>query len=216
MLNPKFRAQVTLDPLPADRPLTADPHRCPDCLDHHKINTCGMVNLLHSDPDDSDCGSEAEESVDPEFFKNSDLLGMAHVMGESAHAPHALIASVTSVNVPPPCSILNEDWKPYYAEDPELKLLLDSGIKKNIEYGIYRWHEPQSGHPHIRADGRAVVPVAILSKVKKAVHYFAHPGTPKTPELFKRPFHVRNLSDDDLRDRVKEIVHACVVCAQSK
>ena len=116
----------------------------------------------------------------PEFSKDPDLHGMAHVMRESPHAPHALIASVTSVNVPPPCSILYEDWEPYYAEDPDLKVLLNWGIKKNIEYGIYRWHEPQWGHPHIRVDGRAVVPVAILSKVGKAVHYFAHPGTAKT------------------------------------
>ena len=141
---------------------------------------------------------------------------MAHVMRESPHAPHALIASVTSVNVPPPCSILYEDWEPYYAEDSNLKVLLDWGITKNIEYGIYRWHEPQWGQPHIREDGRAVVPVAILSKVIEAVHYFAHPGTPETLELFKRQFHVRNLSNDDLRDRVKEVVDACVVCAQSK
>ena len=35
-----------------------------------------------------------------------------------------------------------------------------------------------------------MVPVAILSKVIEAVHYFAHPGTPKTLELFKRQFHV--------------------------
>ena len=61
-----------------------------------------------------------------------------------------------------------------------------------------------------------MVPVAILSKEKEAVHYFAHPGTPKTLEVVKRQFHVRNLSDDDLRDRVKEAVDACVVCAQSK
>ena len=80
LLFPKYRAQVTPDPHPADRPLTADPPRCPDCLDHHKINTCGVLNLLHSDPDDPDCGSEAEESVGPEFFKDPDLHGMAHVM----------------------------------------------------------------------------------------------------------------------------------------
>ena len=60
LLSPKYRAQVTPDPLPADRPLTADPRGYPDCLDHHKINTCGVLNLLHSDPDDPDCGSEAE------------------------------------------------------------------------------------------------------------------------------------------------------------
>ena len=54
-------------------------------------------------------------------------------MRESPHALHALIASVTSVNVPPPCSILYEDWEPYWAEDPDLKVLLDWGIKKNIE-----------------------------------------------------------------------------------
>ena len=118
--------------------------------------------------------------------------------------------------MPPPCRILYEDWEPYYAEDPSLKVLLDWGIKKNIEYGIYRWHEPQWGHPHIRVDGRAVVPVAILSKVIEAVHYFAHPGTPKTLEPFKRQFHVRDLSEDNLRDRVKEVVDACMPCAQYK
>ena len=207
---------MTPDPPPADRPLTADPPRCPDCLDHHKNNRCGVLNLLHSEPDDPGCGSEAEESVGPEFFEDPGLHGMAHVMRESPHAPHALIASVTSVNVPPPCSILYEDWEPYYAEDPDLKVLLDWGIKKNIEYGIYRWHEPQWGHPHIRVDGKALVPVAILSKVIEAVQYFAHPGTPKTRQLFKRQFHVLKLSEDNLRDRLKEVVDACVVCAQSK
>ena len=118
--------------------------------------------------------------------------------------------------MPPPCSILYEDWEPYYAEDPYLKVLLDWDIKKNIEYGIYRWHEPKWGHPHMRVDGRAVVPVAMLSKVIEAVHYFAHQGTPKTLNLFKRQFHVHNLSDYDLRDRVKDVVDACVVRAQSK
>ena len=142
--------------------------------------------------------------------------GMAHGMRESPRPPLALIASVTSVNVPPPCSNVYEDWEPYYAEDPNLKVLLDWVTKKNIEHGIYRWHEPKWGHPRIRVDGGAVVPVAILSKVIEAVHYLAHPGTPKTLELFKRRFDVRNLSDDDLRDRVKEGVDACVVCAQSK
>ena len=152
----------------------------------------------------------------PEFFKDPDLHGMAHVMTGSPHAPHALIASVTLINVPPPCSILYEDQEPYYAEDPDLKVLLDWGIKTNIEYGIYRWHEPKWGHPHIRVDCRAVVPVAIPSKVIEAVHYYAHPGTPKALELFKRQFHVRNSSDDDLQDRVRDVVDACVVCAQSK
>ena len=142
-----------------------------------------MLNFLHSDPDDLDCGSEAEESLGPEFFADPDLHGLAHVMRESFHAPHALIPSVTSVIVPPPCSILFENWERYYAEDPDLKVLLDGCIKKSIEYGIYRWHEPQWGHPHIRPDGRALVPVAILSKVIEAVHYFAHPGTPKTMNL---------------------------------
>ena len=103
LLPPKYRAQVSADPLPADRPLTADPPQCPD---HQKINTCGVLNLLHSDPDDPDCGSEAEGSVGPEFFKDPDLHGMVHVMRESPHAPNALIASSPSVNVPPPCSIL--------------------------------------------------------------------------------------------------------------
>ena len=37
LLHPKYRAQVTPDPLPAYQPLTADPPRCPDRLDHHKI-----------------------------------------------------------------------------------------------------------------------------------------------------------------------------------
>ena len=137
-------------------------------------------------------------------------------MRDSPHAPHALIASVTSVNVAPPFSVLYEDWEPYYAEDPKLNVLLDWGIKESIEYGIYRWHEPQWGHPHIRVDGRAVVSVAILRKVIQAVHYVAHPGTPKTLELFKQHFHVRNLSDNDLRDRVKEVVDACVLCAQCR
>ena len=141
---------------------------------------------------------------------------MAHVMRESPHVPHALTASVTSVNVPPPCSILYEDWKLYYAEDLNLKVLLDWVIKNKIEYGIYWWHEPQGGNPHIRVDSRAVVPVPFLSKVREALHYLAHPGTPKILELFKRQFHARNLSDDDVRDRVKEVVDACVVCAQSK
>ena len=54
LLLPKYRAQVTPDPLPADWPLTADLPRCPDCLDHHKINTCVVLNLLHSDPNDPD------------------------------------------------------------------------------------------------------------------------------------------------------------------
>ena len=61
-----------------------------------------------------------------------------------------------------------------------------------------------------------MVPVAILSKVIEAVHYCAHLRTPKTLGLFKRQFHVRNLSNDDFRDRVKEVADACVVCAQSK
>ena len=50
------------------------------------------------------------------------------------------------------------------------------------------------GTPPIRVDGRALVPVAIRSNVIEAVHYFAHPGTPKPLEPFKRQFHVRNLS----------------------
>ena len=69
LLFPKYRAQVTPDPFPADRPLTADPPRCPDCLDHHTINMCGVLNLLHSDPDDPGCGSEADESMGPESLR---------------------------------------------------------------------------------------------------------------------------------------------------
>ena len=61
-----------------------------------------------------------------------------------------------------------------------------------------------------------MVPVAILNRVIEAVHFFAHPGTPKPLELFKRQSNVRNLCNDDLQDRVKEVVDACVVCAQSK
>ena len=97
---------MTLDPLPADRPLTADPPRCLDCLDHV---WCGVLNLPHSAPDDPDFDSEAEESVGIKFLKDPDLHGMAHVMTDSPHAPHALIAAVTSVNVAPQCSILYED-----------------------------------------------------------------------------------------------------------
>ena len=54
------------------------------------------------------------------------------------------------------------------------------------------------------------------SKEIGAVHYFAHPCTPKALQLFKRQFHPCNLSDDDLLDRVKEVADSCVVCAQSK
>ena len=115
LLHPQYRAQVTPDPPPADQPLTAPPPPCHDSLDHHKINTCGGLNLRHSDPDGPDCGSEAEESLGPEFFEDPDLHGMAHVMRESLHVPHALIASVTSVSLPTPCSILYENWRPYYA-----------------------------------------------------------------------------------------------------
>ena len=79
-------------------------------------------------------------------------------------------------------------------EDPDLKVLPDWGIKKDIEYGTYQWHPPERGHSHIRVDGRAVVPVAILSKVIEAVHCVAHPGTHTALELFKRQFHVCNLS----------------------
>ena len=61
-----------------------------------------------------------------------------------------------------------------------------------------------------------MVPVAILSKVIEAVPYFAHPGTPETLQLFKRQFYVNNISSDDLRDRAKEVVDACVVFAQCK
>ena len=132
LLHPKYRAQVSPDPPLADRPLSADLPRCPNCLHHHKINTCGVLNILHSDLDDLDCGSEAEESLNPEFYEDPYLHGMAHVMRESPHAPHALIASVASVNVPPPCSILYGDWEPYYTKEADLKVLLDSGIKNNI------------------------------------------------------------------------------------
>ena len=89
LLHPKYRVQVTQDPPAAEWLLTADPPRCPDCLDHHKVNTCGVLNLLHSDPDDPDCGSNAEQSVGPEVFKDPDLHGMAHVLRESPHAPQA-------------------------------------------------------------------------------------------------------------------------------
>ena len=106
LLLPKYRAQVTPDPLSADWPLTEDPSRCPDCLDHHRINTCGVLNLLHRDPDDADCGFESEESMGTEVFEDPDLHSMAHVMRKSPHAPDALIVSVTSVNVPASCSIL--------------------------------------------------------------------------------------------------------------
>ena len=131
---------MTPDPPPADGPLTADPRRCPDCLYHNKINTCGVLFLLPSDPDGPDCGSEAVESSGPEFFEDTHLHGMAHVMRESPHAPHVLFALFTLVNVYPP----------YYAEDPKMKVLLDWGIKKNIEYAIYRWHEPQWYTPILR------------------------------------------------------------------
>ena len=216
LLHPKYSQQVTQDPPPADRPVIADPPRCPDCLDHQKITTCGVLNLVHSNLFDPDFGSDAEELFSAELFEDSDLLGMAHVMRESPHASHALIPSVTWANVPQPCSITCKDWEPYYAEDPDLKVLLDWGITKNIEYGIYRWHEAQWGHQNVSVDGRAVVSVAILSNVMEALRYVAHQGTPETLELFKRQFHVRNLSDDDLRDSVKEVVDACVLCAQSK
>ena len=99
---------------------------------------CGALNNLRSDPSDPHFGSEAEESVGPDFYEDQDLHGMAHVMRESPHVPHTLLTSVTSVNVPPSCSILNEDKEPYYADDPNLKVLLDWGIKKDIEYGTYR------------------------------------------------------------------------------
>ena len=60
---------MTPNPPPADLPLSADPPWCPDCLDHHKIETCGVLNILQSDPDDLGYGSEGEESVGPEFFE---------------------------------------------------------------------------------------------------------------------------------------------------
>ena len=74
----------------------------------------------------------------PEIYEDSDLHGMVHVMQESPHAPYGLVPSVTKLNVPRACSMLCEDWEPYYAEDPDLKVLLEWGIKNNIEYGTYR------------------------------------------------------------------------------
>ena len=98
---------------PAHLPLAAD------------MQMCGFVNILQSDCDDLDHGYEAEESMDAEFFEDPDLHGMAHLMREPPHNPHALVASVTLVNVPLPCSILYEVWEPYYAHDPDQKTLLN-------------------------------------------------------------------------------------------
>ena len=90
-------------PLLLQTPLAvlADPPRCPDCLDHHKINTCGVFNLMQGGSVVSNSGSNAEESLGPEFFEDPDLDGMCGLPRESRETPRALIASETAVNVPP-------------------------------------------------------------------------------------------------------------------
>jgi transposase InsO family protein len=215
LLLRRRRAPVAAGPDPVVQIATGEPPGCPDCLEHHKINTCGVLGILNQDATESDCCSDMEESVGPDS-EDPDPYGLPTWVRESEHTPEALLAAVTSVNVPPACNILYEDWEPYYNADPKLKVLFDWGIKKRIEYGTYRWHEPQWGHPHIRVEGKAVVPIAILDKVIAAVHSFAHPGLPKTLELFKRQYHVRDMSDKELEERVEEVVGPCVVCAQTK
>ena len=67
---------------------------------------------------------------------------MCGLLLESAETPHALIRSLTAVNMPPACNILHEDWEPYYEAHPHLGILFDGGIKKTAEYGNYGWHMP--------------------------------------------------------------------------
>ena len=170
-LHSEYRAQVNPDPAPADQLLTAGPARCPDCLQTHNINRCGVLKFLHNDPDDAAYASKGDESMGPEFSQHPYLHGIVQVMRQPCHVHHALIASVTSVNVPRPCSIPYDDWQPYYTEDLDPSALPDWGIKGKIGAGTYRWNEPHWRHPHIRVDGGAGVPVTMLSKVIEAVHY---------------------------------------------
>ena len=48
---------------------------------------------------------------------------------------------------------------------------------------------PQSSNPHIRQDGKILVPQSIVSQVIRAVHVCAHLGQTKTLRLFLRHFH---------------------------
>ena len=117
LLYPEYRAKATPDPAGADLQLCADPPLCCDCLVHDKINTCGVLHILQSDPHDADCGSQKKHRGAPEFIEDVDLRAVARVMKKSCHNPHALIASV---NVPPACSTVYEDVASYSADDPNL------------------------------------------------------------------------------------------------
>ena len=55
-----------------------------------------------------------------------------------------------------------------------------------------------------------------FNQVIAVLHHFAYPGIPKMLEPLERQFHMRGLADDDLQGRIKEVVDACEVCAQSK
>ena len=124
-----------------------------------------------------------------------------------------LCQDIKSIKVPPAVSILSEDWKSHYADDPFMAdhcdvLNRDKGISvKGKDYALYQGK--------VRVHGRIYVPLALTDQALRAQHSYAHLGVRKTLEMFRRRY-VSGHTDADLRAAISAMIGSCAVCKTCK
>ena len=121
---------------------------------------------------------------------------------------------VKTVSVPPAVKILHESWEEFYEKDTAIGPIWESLVDQAVYEGYTLCDgkvRPRTGDDR----GKILVPQAIVRRVLEALHSYAHPGTRKLEEVFRRKF-CCHLTHRQLKHQVQTVVGHCGVCATVK
>ena len=122
--------------------------------------------------------------------------------------------AVKTLSVPPAVKILHESPEDFYDVDTAIWPIWES----LVDQAVYEGYTLCGGkvHPRTGADrGEILVPRAVVQRVLEALHRYAHPGTRKLEEVFRRNF-CCHLTHRKLKHQVQAVVGQCGVCATVK
>ena len=123
-------------------------------------------------------------------------------------------SAVKTVSVPPVVKILHESWEEFYKNDTAIAPIWES----LVDQAVYEGYTLCDGKVRPRTGdnrGKILVPQAIVQRVLDALHSYAHPGTRKLEEVFRRKF-CCHLTHRQLKHHAQTAVGHCRVCATVK
>ena len=111
---------------------------------------------------------------------------------------------VKTVSVPPAVKILHESLEEFYEKDTAIGPIGESLVDQAVYEGYTLCDgkvRPRTGDDR----GKILVPQAIVQRVLEALHSYAHAGTRKSEEVFRRKFRC-HLTHRQLKHQVQTVV----------